>query len=202
MSLNSGGYGRRRGVWWIGGLALLGIAFWGAWSWSSRPRPNVLLITLDTTRADRLGCYGDLRLLGSGRLGLGGGCSRCLFSRCRSLLLCWCLGCRLWRGGCFGLRRGSRRGLVVPVIEEPSQCAGSCYGKPRDRHPLGFVQHENLPHPGLPQPTPRHGNCRSTIRNTQLPSGGRTINLHLDRLFFGGNEGLTSSNAKNHMELK
>ena len=28
------------------------------WRLACRPRPNVLLITLDTTRADRLGCYG------------------------------------------------------------------------------------------------------------------------------------------------
>lgn len=34
--------------------ALVGMTFW-AWP---RPRPNLLLITLDTTRADRLGCYG------------------------------------------------------------------------------------------------------------------------------------------------
>src|SRR5262245_48779505 len=27
------------------------------WLWP-RPHPNVLLVTLDTTRADRLGCYG------------------------------------------------------------------------------------------------------------------------------------------------
>src|SRR5262245_21468946 len=33
----------------IGGLAF--------WLWPG-PRPNVLLVTLDTTRADRLGCYG------------------------------------------------------------------------------------------------------------------------------------------------
>src|SRR5262245_1256163 len=26
------------------------------------PRPNVLLVTLDTTRADRLGCYGNKRI--------------------------------------------------------------------------------------------------------------------------------------------
>ena len=30
----------------------------GIWWWSSRPTINILLITLDTTRADRIGCYG------------------------------------------------------------------------------------------------------------------------------------------------
>src|SRR6185437_6098081 len=33
-----------------------GLFVWRAFVFS--PRPNVLLITLDTTRADRLGCYG------------------------------------------------------------------------------------------------------------------------------------------------
>jgi arylsulfatase A-like enzyme/Tfp pilus assembly protein PilF len=37
--------------------ALLAISF-GLWRWVSAPSVNVLLITLDTTRADRLGCYG------------------------------------------------------------------------------------------------------------------------------------------------
>jgi len=41
------------------GVALLAVAVSGApTSRSSEDRPNVVLITLDTTRADRLGCYG------------------------------------------------------------------------------------------------------------------------------------------------
>lgn len=42
------------------GLVLLSAMFAGvAWMWSARaPRWNVLLVMLDTTRADRLGCYG------------------------------------------------------------------------------------------------------------------------------------------------
>src|SRR6266849_1673956 len=36
----------------------LGAAAWAAWWRGTRPTTNVLLITLDTTRADRLGCYG------------------------------------------------------------------------------------------------------------------------------------------------
>jgi arylsulfatase A-like enzyme/Tfp pilus assembly protein PilF len=50
---------RSRGVWLaVFGLTALatGLFCWRA-SYSAR-RPNVLLITLDTTRADRLGCYG------------------------------------------------------------------------------------------------------------------------------------------------
>lgn len=40
-------------------LGLIGLMVGGAvWYGSSRPPVNVLLITLDTTRADRLGCYG------------------------------------------------------------------------------------------------------------------------------------------------
>src|SRR5262245_65089324 len=39
-------------------LAMAGmLAVSGIWLWP-RPKPPVLLITLDTTRADRLGCYG------------------------------------------------------------------------------------------------------------------------------------------------
>lgn len=38
-------------------LATLAAGYWG-WSWWSRPSLNILLITLDTTRADRIGCYG------------------------------------------------------------------------------------------------------------------------------------------------
>src|SRR5262245_62383584 len=40
-------------------LALLGLIVGGVVWYARSPRPlNVLLITLDTTRADRLGCYG------------------------------------------------------------------------------------------------------------------------------------------------
>lgn len=39
-------------------LLLLGVV-WGGWKvWLVPKRPNLLFITLDTTRADRLGCYG------------------------------------------------------------------------------------------------------------------------------------------------
>ena len=34
------------------------VAGWAAWVRTTRPTTNVLFITLDTTRADRLGCYG------------------------------------------------------------------------------------------------------------------------------------------------
>lgn len=37
-------------------VVVLAISF-GTWRWATAPAPNVLLITLDTTRADRLGCY-------------------------------------------------------------------------------------------------------------------------------------------------
>ncbi len=41
-------------------LALCGVAIAGGWWWSARsPQWNILLITLDTTRADHLGCYGS-----------------------------------------------------------------------------------------------------------------------------------------------
>lgn len=50
----------RRRRFWIGAVVLILMASaGGAWYWSKIPRgPNVILITLDTTRADRLGCYG------------------------------------------------------------------------------------------------------------------------------------------------
>jgi choline-sulfatase len=59
--------GRARAI--VGGLLLagaLGGAAWGFWSRRVAPaalrvRDNLLLITLDTTRADRLGCYGHAR---------------------------------------------------------------------------------------------------------------------------------------------
>ncbi len=48
---------RRR--WFLIGIAVLCIAFAGFLVWRMQPEPmNVLVITLDTTRADRLGCYG------------------------------------------------------------------------------------------------------------------------------------------------
>src|SRR5262249_30946188 len=51
---------RRRRVWLIVfGLAALAIGLFGWRTFSRSRRPNVLLITLDTTRADRLGCYGN-----------------------------------------------------------------------------------------------------------------------------------------------
>jgi arylsulfatase A-like enzyme len=40
------------------GLSALALGLFGWRSLAVSPRPNVLLITLDTTRADRLGCYG------------------------------------------------------------------------------------------------------------------------------------------------
>jgi len=46
--------GRRILVW--GGAAAVLVAL-ALWLWP-RPRPHILLVTLDTTRADRLGCYG------------------------------------------------------------------------------------------------------------------------------------------------
>ncbi|MFN0199720.1 MAG: sulfatase-like hydrolase/transferase, partial [Planctomycetaceae bacterium] len=46
----------RRGLWLIAVLTVVSIcATW--WVHNRSPRRNVLLITLDTTRADRLGCY-------------------------------------------------------------------------------------------------------------------------------------------------
>lgn len=41
-------------------ILISAVGAWGTWAWFNRPpRVNVLLITLDTTRADHLGCYGD-----------------------------------------------------------------------------------------------------------------------------------------------
>lgn len=43
----------------LGGACLLGIALFAAlWMFGTNSRPNILFITLDTTRADRIGCYG------------------------------------------------------------------------------------------------------------------------------------------------
>lgn len=53
------GTSRRRGLWL--GIVLVPLIAGGLWAWrehSLSRRPNVLLITLDTTRSDRLGCYG------------------------------------------------------------------------------------------------------------------------------------------------
>lgn len=48
----------RRGGWLLVVAALLGSGLWWAW-WSTRPpRMNLLIITLDTTRADRVGSWG------------------------------------------------------------------------------------------------------------------------------------------------
>lgn len=52
--------------WTVGLLAVVAVALavWGAAAFRrTRPTINVLLITLDTTRADRIGCYGDPRAL-------------------------------------------------------------------------------------------------------------------------------------------
>ena len=43
---------------WIGAICLLGVAVACFVFWLPQRRPNLLIITLDTTRADRLGCYG------------------------------------------------------------------------------------------------------------------------------------------------
>lgn len=47
----------RSSICWGAGLFLLAAAA-GWWIVQSRPRLNVLLVTLDTTRADHIGCYG------------------------------------------------------------------------------------------------------------------------------------------------
>lgn len=62
---------KSRTAWLVGaGVAVIGAAALGIWYFALRPRPisigrdsglNILLITLDTTRADRLGCYGYAR---------------------------------------------------------------------------------------------------------------------------------------------
>ena len=50
---------RRRGIWLVVvGLVALASGLFGWREFVVSRRPNVLLITLDTTRADRLGCYG------------------------------------------------------------------------------------------------------------------------------------------------
>lgn len=53
----------RRLAW--GMLAVVILVAGLAWGWSvwSQPRLNVLIVTLDTTRADRIGCYGYQRAL-------------------------------------------------------------------------------------------------------------------------------------------
>src|SRR5436190_2059543 len=48
----------RRIRWCASGLCLLGICWVGLISFWPRHRLNLLLVTLDTTRADHLGCYG------------------------------------------------------------------------------------------------------------------------------------------------
>jgi len=55
---------RRRRLWLlVCGLAVVPIGLYGWRAFVLSRRPHVLLITLDTTRADRLGCYGYARAL-------------------------------------------------------------------------------------------------------------------------------------------
>ncbi|MFH1844563.1 MAG: sulfatase-like hydrolase/transferase [bacterium] len=50
---------RRRMIWWTLGLVFLGVCVWGATLLSgSRTRYNLIVITVDTCRADHLSCYG------------------------------------------------------------------------------------------------------------------------------------------------
>ena len=49
---------QRSSFFWVGGLVLLSIVAGGLVRFTRPPRLNVILITLDTTRADRIGCYG------------------------------------------------------------------------------------------------------------------------------------------------
>jgi len=47
--------------WILSSIALVvgtGFLIWIVFSFGFRPRPNVLVITMDTTRADHLSCYG------------------------------------------------------------------------------------------------------------------------------------------------
>ncbi len=52
---------------WVAGLAALALMAFGAWWWwgpagrVADDRPDVLLVTIDTLRADHVGCYGDAR---------------------------------------------------------------------------------------------------------------------------------------------
>lgn len=62
MSVDRIPTGSRR-VWWVGGIAALAVTAVAVNWWNTPPQPNVLLITLDTTRADRLGCYGHSQAL-------------------------------------------------------------------------------------------------------------------------------------------
>lgn len=60
MKIFSAGLAANRRLWLrlgVGGLIVLSAAATVWWSWS-QPRLNVILVTLDTTRADRLGAYG------------------------------------------------------------------------------------------------------------------------------------------------
>ncbi len=47
----------------MAGVVLLLITASGFWLWQAEPTVNVLLITLDTTRADHIGCYGAAEAL-------------------------------------------------------------------------------------------------------------------------------------------
>ncbi len=54
-----------RGRLWVSWAAVAGLIVAGYFGWNEfhRPRINVLLITLDTTRADHIGCYGNTAAL-------------------------------------------------------------------------------------------------------------------------------------------
>jgi len=54
---------RKQTSFWISASLGMIVACWLVWNWSTRPTVNVLLITLDTTRADHLGCYGHAAAL-------------------------------------------------------------------------------------------------------------------------------------------
>lgn len=50
---------KSRRFWYLIATVVFGGAVLLGWWWTRPPRLNVLIITLDTTRADHLGCYGD-----------------------------------------------------------------------------------------------------------------------------------------------
>jgi arylsulfatase A-like enzyme len=59
---SQGGYGKVLAILGIVALAVVLLFVWGPWSGgsagASKPHPDILLISFDTLRADRLGCYG------------------------------------------------------------------------------------------------------------------------------------------------
>ena len=95
---------------------------------AASPRPSVLLVTMDTTRADRLGCYGSKRGLTPALDGLAKTCV--LFERCEAPIPQTVPSHATILSGWDPPRHGVRKNLevlvpdAVPLIQGDFKAAG------------------------------------------------------------------------------